>query len=82
MVVLLSSIEEILKYKEIIPALRVAGMDFHDMVAMLLDHDCQHTDTPLGQEALFTKGKGKLQRSNGKFQPFKLITVGSWEVWL
>ena len=51
-------------------------MDFHDMAAMLLDHDCQHTDTPFGQEAPFTKGKGKFQRSNGKFQPFKCNHCG------
>ena len=67
--VLLSSIQEIPKYKEIIPALWVAGMDFHDTVAMLLDHDRWHTATPFGQEALFIKGKGK-------FQPFKYNHCG------
>ena len=52
--VLLSRIEEIPKYKDIILVLQVAGMDFHDMMAMLLDDDHWHTDTPFGQEALFT----------------------------
>ena len=56
--------------------LRVVGMDFHDMVAMLLDYDHRHTDTPFGQEALFTKGKGKFQCSNGEFQPFKCNHCG------
>ena len=67
--VLLSSIYDIQKYKEIIPALQVASMDFHDKVAMLFDHDHRHTATPFGQEALFIKGKGK-------FQPFKYNHCG------
>lgn len=49
-VVVLSSIEEIPKFCDIIQALRVAwDMSFGYMVAMLLDHERRYTDTPLYQ---------------------------------
>ena len=37
--------------------LHVAGMDFHDMVAMLLDHDRWPTNTPFDRKPYSQKGK-------------------------
>ena len=66
--VLLSSIEKIPKYWEIIPALCVTQMGYHDMVAMLVNHERRYTYTP-NSNALFSKGKGK-------FKPFKCNHYG------
>lgn len=71
--VLLTSIEEIPKYREIIPALRVASMSYHDMVAMLLDHERRHIDTP-DANALFSKGR--FPKGKGNFKPFKCTYCG------